>query len=124
MLPMYLLTVKDVNGINDFTDVIGRLFVMNHSWKIRVREMPQFQKETTIKGRELQNLIENGIKSSDSSFSALEGDQILFRIAISDKCIIHTTRKHWVTFFEEKFSISGKEELDPDMPEFNEFMQD
>src|SRR3989344_3742014 len=108
MLPMYLLTITDVKGINDFTDVIGRLFVMNHSWKIRVHGMPQFQKETMIRGRELQNLIENGIKSSDSSFSALEGDQILFRIAISDKCIIHTTRKHWVTFFEEKFSVSGK----------------
>ncbi|MBI2579893.1 MAG: hypothetical protein HYW27_03250 [Candidatus Aenigmarchaeota archaeon] len=65
-----------------------------------------------------------GMKSSNASFSALEGNQILFRIAISDKCTIHTTRKHWVTFFEEKFSVVSKEELDPDMPEFDEFMQD
>ncbi|MDI6720816.1 MAG: hypothetical protein QMD85_00395 [Candidatus Aenigmarchaeota archaeon] len=127
MYPMYRLLVIDIS-IKDIMEAIGHLFTTNHTWKIHVRNasrpLPQFGKETIITGHKLYEILKEGIEFTDASFSALEGSQILFRIAASNGWVIHTTRKHWVTFFEEKFRVAEKEEMDPDLPEFDEFMQD
>jgi len=126
---MYEIAVKEtkqgpIPTINVLMDLMGSYFVDNHRWKIVVPSMPRFAKETLISGREFAELLKQGIDANGASFAPLEGDQILFRVTRDESWIIHTTRRHWMEFFEEKMNIIKKSELDPDLPEFSEFMQD
>ena len=102
-------------SVNDILDAVGYFFVINHNWKIG--------SEKKITGHEFNDILKNS-KLLEGVFSSLEGNQILFRITTGDGYTIHTTRRHWVEFFEEKFIVEKKEELDSDAPEFSEFMQD
>lgn len=125
---MYRIAVArqpPASDIRDFMDMLGPYFITNHRWKIQIR---QAAKPAPIHdpatGEELAGLLKEDIKFIDASFSALEGNQILFRLDAGAEWVIYTTRKHWVEFFEEKCEVLKKEELDVDLPEFGEFMQD
>ena len=130
--PMCRLVIKEtkqapVRDVREFMHLLGALFIGNHKWKVRVSKASKptpFSNETLITGHDLNELLKQDIKFEDATFSALEGDQILFRITSGSEWIVHSTRRHWIEFFEEKFKIHEKTEMDPDLPEFDEFMQD
>lgn len=116
-----------IRDVREFMEMIGPYFVDNHRWKVHVREATKptrFTTVTLVTGQELAALLKEDMQFICASFSALEGDQILFSITCGSEWVIHTTRKHWVEFFEEKCKIAEKTLLDPDLPEFAEFMQD
>lgn len=129
--PMHRLVIKEINqmpikDVRDFMEIIGPYFIGNHRWKIHVGKATKptrFAAETLVNGSELLEFLKEDVKFIEASFSVLEGDQILFRITVGNDYVIHTTRRHWIEFFEEKCKLE-KTELDPDMPEFVEFMQD
>ena len=121
--PMYRIVVKEskegpITSMKDMTELIGPYFVDNHRWKIHVTGEP----ERIIMGPEFSGMLKKG--TIFISAAPLEGDQILFRITAGESWIIHTTRRHWMEFFQEKTNIIEKTELDTDLPEFSEFMQD
>ena len=116
-----------LRDVREIMELIGELFVANHRWKVQVRRADKptpYAEEKLITGHELHDLVRQDIRFNEATFSALEGDQILFRITCGEKSVVHTTRRHWVEFFEEKFNIEEKTELDVEEPEVAEFMQD
>lgn len=129
---MFRLKMKEsktglIYGINDFVEILGNYFFDNHLWKVHLKEnsgVARSENETTISGRELLEIIKEDKKPLYTSFAAIEGAQIAFRITAGETWIVETMQSHWVDFFEEKFSIIEKKEIDSKSHEFDEFVQD
>lgn len=124
---MYKFVVKGIKAksskkLTDIIDLIGELYFSNHKWKVTIQGI--YEKETIINGSELIKIIRDGIENKKASFSALEGSQKALQFSIDNSWTIHTIQIRWLEFFQEKCDVHDIEELNNDLPEFNDFMQD